>query len=319
MRSTVNFSFILILVVCLGYFSFAQQKDSVQVEPKITLDTLNTQNYPDSTDSSNVKAVNKDSVYALDSLSLMKKRFDSFKYGDVISIANRMLLKKGIFKTDQILNIYKMKGISHYSLSEDDAAKKSFIEILRVDTTYKLDTTKISPKIIAFYKQVKQDYIQQQKEIEARTVVRIDTVLVPKVEFDYEHENKLKEMIVKSIVLPGWGHIDKGENFKGIVLMVLSSAAIISSVYYIIDVEKTEKAYLVETDVNLIESKYRDYNASYKMRNFSLISFGILWVYAQLDLLFNSGNQQLSQSPLKNTGLKYQNTRGLTLYYNFSF
>lgn len=134
-----------------------------------------------------------------------------------------------------------MKGISHYSLSEDDAAKKSLIEILRIDTSFSLDSTKISPKIIAFFKQVQNDYIQQQKDIEARTVVRIDTVYVPKVEYDFEHESRLKGAIARSLIIPGLGQLYNQDNFKGIVLTLFSSTALISSIYYIIDSNKKKK------------------------------------------------------------------------------
>ena len=158
-------------------------------------------------DSVSPKPVNKDSVSAQDSLSSMKKKFDQFKYVDVIAMANKLLLMKVPFSKDDILDIYKLKGISHYSMSEDDAAKKSFIEILRIDTSYTLDSTEISPKIISFYSQVKQNYIQQQKEIEANTVVRIDTVYVSKIEFDIEHERKLKNAVARSLIIPGLGQL----------------------------------------------------------------------------------------------------------------
>jgi hypothetical protein len=307
-------------------FSAAQQSDSVTEKNALFVpdsvlakdSETHKETALSAKDSVLLKPVNKDSASAQDSLSLMKKKFDQFKYGDVISIANKLLLKKVPFTKDEILDIYKLKGISHYSLSEDDAAKKSFVEILRMDTSYALDSTKISPKIISFYKQVKINYIQQQKEIEANTVVRIDTVYVPKIEYDTEHEKKLKNAIARSLIIPGLGHLYLDNNFKGVILTVLGSASLISSVYYFIKTEDKEKAYLVETDPNMIESRYNEYNSAYMKRNISLITFGVLWIYSQLDLLFFKEDETMN-TVLQNSDLNYNELRGLTLNFTYSF
>ncbi len=307
--------FILLLIIS-GIFSFclAQKEDSVIAIDSSTVS--DTTNIPDTIIN---KQVNKDSLAAQDSLALMQKKFDQFKYGDVITIANKLLLKKAPFTRKEITNIYKMKGISHYSLSEDDAAKKSFIEMLRIDTSYALDSTKVSPKIITFFRQVKNDYNQQQKDIEARTVVRIDTVFIPKVEYDYERESRLKGAIARSIIIPGLGQLYNDDYVKGIFLTVFSSAAIVSSVYYAVDSNKKEKAYLVETNRNLIESKYSDYNSSYKNRNFSFIAFGLLWIYSQVDLLFMSHDENTNNTIIKSSSMKVDELRGLTLSIKYPF
>ncbi len=260
----------------------------------------------------------KDSLAAHDSLSIMKKKFDQFKYGDVISIANKLLLKKAPFNRADIINIYMLKGISHYSLSEDDAARKSFIEILRIDTSYTFDSTKISPKIISFYNQVKQNYIQQQKDIEARTVVRIDTVYVPQTRYDTEYERKLKNAVARSLIIPGLGQWYLKTNFKNIVFTVLGTASLASTIYYFLKTETDEKAYLIETNPDEIQSKYNEYNNSFKGRNISLITFGVLWVYSQLDLLFFN-DYKSNQTIIKNSSLNYNERRGLTLNFKYSF
>lgn len=307
MHFRIKALFFLFVITGLLSFSMPQEKNAAAEK--------DTSSFSDST---KFVSVNKDSIAAQDSLQLMKKRFDQFKYGDVISLANKLLLKKAPFTRNDIIEIYKLKGISHYSLSEDDAAKKSFIEILRIDTSYTFDSTKISPKIISFYNQVKQDYIQQQKEIEARTVVRIDTVYVPKIKYDIKHETRLKNAVARSLIVPGLGQLYLQSSFKNIAFTVLGSAALVSSVYYFIKTEQDEKAYLIETNPEKIESKYNDYNISYKRRNISLITFGVLWVYSQLDLLFFS-DYESSESILSNSSLNYNDFRGLTFNFKYTF
>lgn len=307
MHFRIKALFFSFVIIGLLSFSMPQEKNAVAEKDTSSL-----------TDSTKFVPVNKDSIAAQDSLQLMKKNFDQFKYGDVISVANKLLLKKAPFTKKDIIEIYKLKGISHYSLSEDDAAKKSFIEILRMDTSYTFDSTKISPKIISFYNQVKQDYIQQQKEIEARTVVRIDTVYVPKIKYDIEHETRLKNAVARSLIIPGLGQLYLNSSFKSISLTVLGSAALVSSVYYFIKTEQDERTYLIETNSDKIESKYKDYNISFKRRNISLITFGVLWIYSQLDLLFLSDNET-DGSILQNSSVDYNDFRGLTLNFRYVF
>ncbi|HEY6906101.1 MAG TPA: hypothetical protein VI230_01450 [Ignavibacteriaceae bacterium] len=322
MNSTVKVLIFLLLAGIISCSSAEQDKtvnDEIFVpDSLLSKDSAAVKDTSLLRDSVTVKPVNKDSAAAQDSLSLMKKKFDQFKYVEVVTMANKLLLKKVPFTKADILGIYKLKGISHYSLSEDDAAKKSFIEILRIDTSYTLDSTKISPKIISFYNQVKQNYIQQQKEIEANTVVRIDTVYVPKIEYDAEHEWKLKNAIARSLIVPGLGHLYLESSFKSVVLTVLGSASLVSSIYYFIRTEDKENKYLVETDPVMIESRYNEYNDSYKKRNISMIAYGVLWLYSQIDLLFFSDNDT-SKSVISNSTIGYNDLRGLTLNFRYSF
>ena len=317
MHTTVKAFLFFIVVVGLFFTGRAQENDSSAYKDSILVPVLTS----DSTlvsDTLKIKAVNQDSLNALDSLAIMKKKFDQFKYGDVISIANKLLLKKIPLTREEILNIYRLKGISHYSLSEDDAAKKSFIEILRIDTSYTLDSNKVSPKIISFFKQVKANYIQQQKDIESRTVVRIDTVFVPKLEYDVQHEDRLKNAIARSLIIPGLGQLYLDVNFKSVLLTALGSASLVASIYYFIQTEKKEKAYLIETDPKLVESSYSEYNDAYRYRNFSLVSFGVVWLYSQLDLLFFSDNDS-GHNIINSSSLNYNEIRGLTLNLKYSF
>jgi len=318
MHTTVK-AFLFFLTVAGFFFAvWAQENDSSAISNDSLIVPVSVPDSSFASDTLKVRVVNQDSLNVKDSLALMARQFDQFKYGDVISIANKLLLKKTPLTRNEILNIYKLKGISHYSLSEDDAAKKSFIEILRIDTSYSLDSTRISPKIISFYKGVKANYIQQQKDIEARTVVRIDTLFVPKVEYDVLHESRLKNAIARSLIVPGLGQLYLDVNFKSVFLTVLGSASLAASIYYLIQSEEKEKAYLIETDPKMIESRYADYNDAYKYRNISLISFGVVWIYSQLDLLFFS-DENTNNQILRNSSMNYNQLRGLTLNYKYSF
>ncbi|MEK6553091.1 MAG: hypothetical protein AABZ54_06545, partial [Bacteroidota bacterium] len=53
-----------------------------------------------------------------------------------------------------------------------------------------------------------------------------------------------------------------------------------------------------ESNKLLIQQKYDDYNKSYKIRNVLIISYAVIWLYSQIDLLFFSNGDQDSKSKL---------------------
>jgi hypothetical protein len=180
-----------------------------------------------------------------------------------------------------------MKAVSHYSRADDRSASYSFIEILKIDTSYSLDPSTNSPKIISFFDEIKEEYLSSIREMkDPPTIIKYDTVYVPVNVRDIQSEYILKQALIRSVFLPGSGHLYKEGNLKSWILTSLSVASISAGVYYIIDSNKKEKLYLEETDRDKIPDKYREYNSSYRMRNFAFISFAALWLYSQLDLLF---------------------------------
>jgi hypothetical protein len=103
---------------------------------------------------------------------------------------------------------------------------------------------------------------------------------------------------------------------KGYVVSGIGAALIASSAYFIIDTINKEKDYQNETDLNLIESKYKAYNDAYKTRNILLLSYAALLIYSQIDLSFIELKppENISISPNYNFE---QNTLGLNLTVRF--
>jgi hypothetical protein len=241
--------------------------------------------------------------------------FIDFEYTEVIKAANQLLTDKSRFSNYELSEIYRLKGSAHYSNGDERSAGYSFTEILKMDTTYSLDPSTNSPKIVSFFDNVKEEYLSGIREIkEPVTIVKYDTVYVPVNIRDIRSEYELKQALVRSIFLPGAGHLYKKNDLKSWLLTSLSVASVGAGIYYIIDTNKKEKLYLEEMDRTKISDRYSDYNFSYRMRNFAFISFAALWVYSQLDLLFFMPDEENKLSFLPDiTG------SGICLNYLFRF
>lgn len=244
-------------------------------------------------------------------ISILKGELESFQYSKVIMDADSIIKSGTKLSEKERVDINKMKGVAQFSLSDMVGAKLSFINILKIDNTFEFDSTDTSPKIIAFFNQVKNDYMQIYRS--PNEIVKVDTVYVPKIIKDESSSEVIKQALIRSVIVPGLGHLYLNEGLKGAILTSLSVLTLGSSIYFIIDSNKKEDQYLNATDPAIIQSAYNKYNTSYKMKNISLISFAAIWIYSQIDILFFSGRDLLDNSSLQ------INTDGSSLRLSLEF
>lgn len=254
-----------------------------------------------------------------DELKDLAQKFSNFEYSDVIEQASQLIEDKSQFTRLQLIEIYRMKGISHFSMLDEDKARLSFIEILKIDTSYTLSPSNTSPKIISFFNKVKNEYlISVEGKEEKITVVKHDTVYVPVTVRDTLAAHRLRQALLPSFFIPGTGHLVLESSLKSWTLTTLSVASIATGIFYIIDTNKKEKEYLQETDLNEVSEKYNKYNFSYRMRNLAVISYVALWLYCQLDILFFSDDKILSLSAYI-PDIRLNPINGLSLNYQIKF
>ena len=254
-----------------------------------------------------------------DSLKILKKQFESFEYQKVINRANKLLAGKDTVSKANLKEIYRMKGISHFSINQYDSARYSFRQILKLDSTYNLDSSKTSPKIVAFFDEIKNNFRKEQIEIRRLVAARTDTVYVPQYVANINSEENLKQSIALSIIFPGLGHLNRGYTMKGWVFTVLTAATLGSTIYFIHDTNKRRREYMNQIDPSAILSKYTGYNSAFHKRNISIIALAAVWLYTQIDLLFISNDVQQKLQTVYLPQMNYDNIRGIQLNYQLSF
>jgi len=246
----------------------------------------------------------------------ISRKFESFKYDSVITTADSLLSLPDNLSDETLVEIYRMKGISHFSLDQNKLAEESFLEILEIDSTFNLDSAKTSPKIISFFNETRKEF-KQQELAEILKEQAADTVYVIQKIPDPEIEEKIKGALYRSILLPGLGQLYLNNNFKNWFTSVLSSASLVSSLYFIFDTETKREGYANETNVSRVAAKYDEYNSAYKNRNLSLIAFAALWIYSQIDLLFFTDFSSSENEDQIN--IKYAEPGGIQLNFNLPF
>lgn len=264
-------------------------------------------------------ATNGYSQIEANSLDSLKQKLENFDYTGTINLADSLLKFGNNPTASQLIKIYQMKGVSEFSLLEDQAAKNSFLSILKIDKDYQLDSAKTSPKIIAFFDGIKKDFIAEYNKQEKYNF-KVDSLYSAQIrKRSEEHVDKFKNSMYRSLVLPGWGHLYLGEKPKGIALTALTSVSLVAAVYFIIDSNDKFNDYVSATNPTAIASNRASYYNSNKWKNISLISFSVLWLYSQIDLLFlHDFNNQSTTTAQNLPMLNYDLVRGIQLSYKFS-
>lgn len=232
------------------------------------------------------------------SFNQIKEQYEAFEYEKVIQLSTLFIKQSGISDSVKI-EVYQMRVVAFYSLGDEASTQNSFREILKINKNYQPDPSKISPRLIAIFQTVKEDYL---KFLRQNTVTK-DTSLQSTKFFS---PDQLRSSVLKNLLVPGWGQISNGYSTKGYLLSIASSGNLLSMVYFIFDSKKKENEYLKEINKNLIPSKYDSYNKAYKWRNILITSYILLWVYSQVDLLLFSNGSELNQSDTEVTFINPQ-------------
>jgi tetratricopeptide (TPR) repeat protein len=218
------------------------------------------------------------------SIRTIEEKFKSFEYLEVLSLSDKLLARRQELSEKELTQILEMRAISYYSLGETESSLNSFLEILKIKPEFELDPVKTSPKIISFYQEVRSSFLAEQEDSirdrqaldSLRAVIQTDTY------------REFRGSMIRSIILPGWGHLHAGYSPKGWLLATISAVTLGAAIYFTVDMNSKENAYLNETDRALIESKYDQYNTAYKTRNILIATYSAAWLYSQIDLLYLS-------------------------------
>ncbi len=224
----------------------------------------------------------------------VKQLYEKFDNENVIKVSDQ-LLRQGELSDSLTIDVHLMRANVFYQNGDELSIKKSFENILIIKKNYTPDPSNISPKLIAIFNEVKTEYLrdhpdekQQQDSTQIRQEIKS---LNPYV---------MKSAMAQNILLPGLGQFYIGNNTKGLLTTSVSTLSLGAMIYSVLNTNIKEDAYLKETDKLLIQQKYDDYNKSYKFRNVLIITYAVVWLYSQIDLLFFSNGEKNPKDNLSN-------------------
>lgn len=230
-------------------------------------------------------------------ISNLQKHYEAFEYSTIILKSDELLLDKERFTQQDLIQIYMLKAASHFSMNDSEDSRKSFIEILKLDENFELNNSQYSPKLVAFFDEVKKEFLdilEEKNKPQQIKIIQPEENIFPR-----QNKNEINIALAKSILMPGLGHLHLNENSKGWILTSISTVNLASMIYFIFDSNKKEENYLAQTNQEQIKIKYDEYNKSYKIRNVLIGTYAAIWLYSQIDILFFS-NELNSEEVISN-------------------
>lgn len=244
--------------------------------------------------------------------SLLKSKFENFEYEKVITISDSLLKFRSDLIKDDSIKIFYYKAISAFHIWDINLSEESFKVLIKLDKNFQLDSNEVSPKIISFFNQIRK---RESEEIKGNSLQQnfLFQDQNSKIEELRKNLSLYREAIWKNVVYPGWGNFVIEQKTKGYIFASSFSISLISSAYFYFLTEKREREYLNEINLDKISEKYSSYNTAYKLRNISLITLGLIYIYSQFDLLTETF--PLSLNNLSRIDLEHKNnTINLSIY-----
>ncbi|HET6569477.1 MAG TPA: DUF5683 domain-containing protein [Rhodothermales bacterium] len=212
----------------------------------------------------------------LDSLlTQMRQAYEQLDYGRVQNRAATILATHDSLTSEQLIEVHTMLGVVSYSTGNEAEARRQFEAALAIAPDLSLDPAKYSPKILSFVEEVKADRNTEP--------LPVDSVQVRYVTL----QNPIPAAAVRSLILPGWGQIYKGQQTKGGAFMglwgVAASGFIASEIVYVHFSRAYDKAMTTEDAARLYDRK----NTWFKVRNLVGLGAAGIWVYSYLDTILS--------------------------------
>lgn len=244
---------------------------------------------------------------------LLKSKFENFEYEKVITISDSLLKFSSNLTREDSIKIFYYRAISAFHIWDINLSEESFKVLLKLDKNFQPDSNEVSPKIISFYNQIRKREIEEIQSISLQQNLLFQDQN-SKIEGLRKNLTLYREAIWKNLVYPGWGNFIIDQKTKAYIFTSSFSISLISSVYFYFLTEKREREYLNEINPDQISEKYSSYNMAYKLRNISLISLGLIYIYSQFDLLTEAF--PLSLNNLSRIYLEHKNNSiNLSIYF----
>ncbi len=212
----------------------------------------------------------------LPAVSDIRQAYQAFEYGKVDSLARIALDHYASYAVDELTWIHIYLGSAKFAQGNLRQARAEFSAALSLNPDIRLDPVRFSPKIIDLFEEVRKN-MAPRSDANRTESAAVRYIVV---------RDRRIDAAWRSLLLPGWGQIYKGEKWKGRILGVAVAADLLALIYAQNKVDQAHSDYLRARKPEIIEKKYDTYKNYYRLRN-GLLFLGVAaWSYSYFDALF---------------------------------
>lgn len=224
-------------------------------------------------------------------LAEIEQRFRAQEYDVVLQLSDSLLKSGSALEETNLTRIHEIRAIVYYTRDELQNSLFSFLSILEMNPSHQLDPVRTSPKIRTYFEEIRRDFLAKKRLAEQNRSRRQEQIDSLQTAIENRSFARVRGAMIRSIVLPGWGHLHSGKRNKGWTLTALSLGSVGLGTWFSIETASRENDYLNETNPALIQPKYNSFNDAYQMRNSIYLTFAALWIYSQIDLFYFSSDR----------------------------
>lgn len=206
-------------------------------------------------------------------LDAMWQAYQELDYTTATDSAEVALQHVEAYTPEELAQIHTLLALIAYSRNQLTEARGQFMSALSLHPNLELDPLLVSPKILDFFAEIRAERSRATAEPTAGEVRYV--VL----------EDQRVEAALRSMLVPGWGQLHKGDRRKGIVLIGTWGAALGGVALTYAQRQQARQAYEDAATVDEALRRYDTYNRWYRTHNAVLIGVAGVWLYSYVDAL----------------------------------
>ena len=212
-------------------------------------------------------------------LDAIEQAYRALDYARVELMARDALADSAAFAPGEQAQLYEILALATFSLNRPEEAREHFEAALRINPGLRLDSLLVSPKIQAFFSEV-------------RAAMQEETPPPPQLVVVHDPRTAAA---LRSLLAPGWGQLYKGEQAKGGVLLGLWSATAAGSIAGTLIRDDADHARRRATDAARQADEDRRYRRWNSIRNAALVTGAAVWLYAYVDALVGGASPAVAR------------------------
>ena len=207
-------------------------------------------------------------------LNVMREAYRQLDYARTESAARSVLNTFEGYSINELTEAHTTLGLVMYAQNRQDGARRHFEAALSLDGGLELDSLMVSPKIMAFFEDVRAEATSRDRENDPVEIVRY-----------IRQEDPRPAAALRSMIAPGLGQLYKAERKKGWILLGAWGGAVAATTTAHVLRQNARNSYLDARDPLVIAGRYETYNRRHKIRNGLALAAAGIWLYSYIDAL----------------------------------
>ena len=213
------------------------------------------------------------------------------------------------FSPQELSEIYVIYSLILFAQSDLTAAASQLRLAVQLNPSLVLDPIDTPPRLFQLFEEIKQAQEDQSEQVGNRQEVRYLVIYDPRA-----------GAALRSMVVPGWGQLYKGDKRKGIILTSLWGITASGSIVAHVNRKQAQRHYRASETQDQTQSRFRAYSNWHKVRNNLILAAASIWAYSYIDAVVwgrPAGTDMLNGTPFKFAIIPVNGNTHLSVRWHF--